>query len=312
MEKVQVIFGTGPVGQAVARALLPGGTRIRMINRSGKRPAGLSEAVEVLAGDLYQAGFTRQATRDAAVVYQCAQPEYTKWVTEFIPLQSAILEGAAAAGARLVIADNLYSYGPVDGPMREDLPAAAATRKGKVRAEAARQALAAHAAGRLPVAIGRASDFFGPAVLDSAAGNRMFLPAVQGKAAQGFGNLDALHTYTFIDDFGRGLATLGQREEAPGQAWHVLNAETVSTRRFIELIFAELGQPVRVSRMGKMMLMIGGLFIPAARESIEMLYQFEQPFVVDHSKFRRAFGGQPTPLREAIGQTVSWYKNSIS
>jgi len=59
------------------------------------------------------------------------------------PLQNAILEGAAAADAKLIVGDNLYMYGEVDGPIREDLPYAAATRKGKARAEAARQALAA-------------------------------------------------------------------------------------------------------------------------------------------------------------------------
>jgi len=57
-----------------------------------------------------------------------------------------------------------------------------------------------------------------------------------------------------------------------------------------------------------LMLMIGGLFIPVAREVIEMLYEFEKPFVVDSSKFEKTFGMKPTPIREAIHQTVAWYK----
>jgi nucleoside-diphosphate-sugar epimerase len=63
-----------------------------------------------------------------------------------------------------------------------------------------------------------------------------------------------------------------------------------------------------MSGMGKWMLSIGGLFIPEARESIEMLYEFEKPFVVDDSKFKRTFGDHVTPLDRAIQQTVTWYR----
>jgi nucleoside-diphosphate-sugar epimerase len=136
----------------------------------------------------------------------------------------------------------------------------------------------------------------------------MFLPAVQGKAAEGVGNLDAPHTYSFIDDFGKGLVILGERAAALGQAWHIPNAETVSTRHFIELIFKDLGQPVKIKSLGRMMMAIGGLFIPAARESLEMMYEFEKPFVVDSSKFARAFGNHATPLKQAIHETVGWYR----
>ncbi len=53
---------------------------------------------------------------------------------------------------------------------------------------------------------------------------------------------------------------------------------------------------------------IGGLFIPEAREAVEMLYQFEKPFIVDSSKFEQAFGQQATPLPDAIRQTTAWYQ----
>lgn len=55
------------------------------------------------------------------------------------------------------------------------------------------------------------------------------------------------------------------------------------------------------------MMSLGGLFIPAARETAEMMYEFEKPFVVDSSKFERTFGLKATPLPEAIAQTVAWY-----
>ncbi len=149
MSEIHMIFGTGPLGQSVMQELLRRGKTVRMANRSGNRPDGIPAEVEVIGGDAFNTDFTRQVARGAAVVYQCAQPDYAEWTTKFVPLQNAILEGAAAAGAKLIIGDNLYMYGEVNGPIHEDLPYAAITRKGKARAEAARQVLAAHQTGKV-------------------------------------------------------------------------------------------------------------------------------------------------------------------
>ena len=61
--------------------------------------------------------------------------------------------------------------------------------------------------------------------------------------------------------------------------------------------------------MGKLMMSVGGLFIPEAKESVEMMYEFEKPFIIDSSKFEKAFGMKATPIREAIKETVAWYKS---
>ena len=39
-----------------------------------------------------------------------------------------------------------------------------------------------------------------------------------------------------------------------------------------------------------------------------MMYEFEKPFVVDSSKFERAFGVVATPIVDAIKATVVWYR----
>jgi nucleoside-diphosphate-sugar epimerase len=166
----------------------------------------------------------------------------------------------------------------------------------------------AHTSGRVRVAIGRASDFFGPHVLASAAGEQVFGRAVKGKSAQVAGDPDQPHTYTYAPDIGRGLVILGEREEALGQAWHLPSPETVTTRKFVGIIFEEVGKPARVQAAPKILLRALGLFSPALRETMEMLYEFEEPFVVDDSRFERAFGEQTTPLREAIQRTVRWYR----
>jgi nucleoside-diphosphate-sugar epimerase len=78
------------------------------------------------------------------------------------------------------------------------------------------------------------------------------------------------------------------------------------------MIFEELGKPARVQVAPKIVLQVLGLFNPPLRETIEMLYEFEERFVVDHSEYTRTFGDHATPLREAIRETVRWYREHRS
>jgi nucleoside-diphosphate-sugar epimerase len=308
MSELNVIFGTGPLAQAAMRALLMRGKTVRMVNRSGQRPAGVPAQVDMVGGDAYNLDFTRSVSKGAAVVYQCAQPAYHQWVRQFPPLQTAILEGAAANAAKLIVAENLYMYGDTHGQLiREGLPYAAQTRKGRVRREMSQALLEAHRLGKVRLAIARAADFYGPAVLSSSLGERTVIPLLQGKPAEVTGALDQPHTYTYISDFGEALAILGEREEALGQVWHVPNPPTLTQRELLTLFFREAGLEPKFSVMRKPMLMLGGLFIPAAREMLEMLYEFEQPFRVDSSKFIQVFGDIATPHATAVKETVAWY-----
>ena len=310
MSELHVILGTGAIGRAVAEELIQHGKTVRLVNRSGvmvEAPAG----VEVVASDVRDPAKVREVTQAAVVVYQCAQPSYSEWPVKFPPMQQAIIDGLTGGGAKLVIVENLYMYGATNGaPMTEDLPHNAHTRKGKVRSEMSQAAFSAHQAGKVRVTSARGSDFFGPWGLGSALGERTFYPMLQGKAAGQVGNIDAPHTFTYTRDFGKALVILGERDEADGQAWHVPNdSPRVSQRKMVEMIAQEMGIEPKLSSMGKFMMMIGGLFIPEAKESVEMMYEFEQPFIVDSSKFEKTFGMKATPMREAIMETVAWYKS---
>lgn len=307
--ELHVIFGTGPIGKAVMGELLKRGKRVRVINRSGK--ANLPAGVEMMMGDAADSEFTRKASKGAAVVYNCMNPPYTKWPELFPALQAGVLAGASAAGAKLVVMDNLYMYGETHGkPITESLPYAAKTRKGITRAKMAQDLLDAHRRGDVRVAIGRASDYFGPEALDSAAGARLFYPALEGKTFQCLGKPDMPHTYTYMPDIGKGLVILGERDEALGQAWHLPSPETVTTRQFAEMVYAESGHQARIQAAPGLMIRGMGLFIPTMREVAEMLYEFEEPFVVDHSKFAKAFGDHAAPLAEAIRTTLRWFREN--
>lgn len=310
MTKQHVIFGTGPLGMAIMEALVTQGDNVRMINRSGK--ADVPQGVEIIASDAYDANNTKAVCRDADLVYQCAQPSYTQWPEKFPPLQASILEGVAASDAVFVACENLYMYGEVDGPIHEDLPYAAHTRKGKTRAEMAKAWQAAHQRGEIRGVSVRASDFYGPRVLGSTLGDRIFPAILQGKSANLAGDIDLPHTYTFIRDFAKAMILVGANEDTWGQVWHAPNAPTLSTRQVVELAFKVAGQLPKMSTMGKMMMRIGGLFIPEAREMVEMMYEFEQPFVVDDSKFIQRFGNIATPLEDGLRETLDWYREDLA
>ncbi|MCO6451319.1 MAG: NAD-dependent epimerase/dehydratase family protein [Caldilineales bacterium] len=310
MSNLHVVFGTGPLGRSVMNALLRRGKTVRMVCRSGQMDEAPAD-VEVISGDLYNPSIVRQLTQGAAIAFQCAQPHYHEWPEKFPPLQAAIIEGLAGSGVKLVIGENIYMYGDVNGrPQTEDLPYNAHTRKGKVRAAMSEAALAAHRAGKVQISLGRGSDFFGPWVLGSSHGDRVFYPALAGKSASFAGKLDIPHTVTYIEDFGEALAILGEREEALGQVWHVPNDQPrISQREFANQVFAKIDKSPKVGAIGKTMLRIGGIFIPAARETVEMMYEFEKPFIVDSGKFEKAFGMKATPMSDAIAVTVAWYRS---
>lgn len=306
-QELHVIFGTGALGSAVMRELVHRGARVRMVNRSGK--ADVPAGVEVVKGDATDIASTTALTKGADVVYQTAQPDYTKWPQEFPQLQAGILEGTAANGAKLVIGDNLYMYGQHTGSLTEDLSYAATTRKGRVRAQMAKDALEAHRSGKLPVTIGRAADFYGPgATVQGFFGSRVLEPLLAGKQVSLFGDIDLPHTFSYIDDFGKALVILGQHDEAFGQAWHIPNAPTTTTRAVLNMFFAEAGLPPKIGTIPNIMVKLLGFVSPVIREIDEMMYEFNEPFVVDHSRFERAFGNIATPHQEAVRATLNWFK----
>lgn len=296
-----VVLGAGPVGRAVVAALAARGIEPAVVTRSGAAvPGAVSRAA-----DLTEAAQAAAALAGAEVVFQCAQPAYHRWPQEFPALQGAAVEAAASAGALLVVAENLYGYGPHDGPLTEDLPLAASTRKGRVRAAMWTSLEAAHRAGRLQVVAGRASDFFGPGVEGSAVGERFFGPLVRGGAAEVAGDPDRRHSYTYVPDFGEALVRLSETPATWGRAWHVPNAPTLTTREFASRAAAIAGTGTRLKVLARWQLRLAGPFIPPAREMIEMLYEFEEDFVVDHSAYAAVCGDHATPLEESLAATIA-------
>ena len=289
----------------MARTVLARHGRVRAVSRRGA--ADLPSRVEVVRGDATDPARTRELCHGASVVYHCAGAPYTEWPATLPRLMAGIIEGASDAGAKLVYGDNLYGYGPVNGPLFESLPDRPAGPKGAVRARVARQLLDAHREGRVRAVIGRASDFYGPGVRLSALGERVFAAALANRSASVLGDVDAAHSFSYIGDFAASLVTLGEHDEALGQVWHVPHDVPLTMREMLVFVYAEAGATLRFRAASRLMLNLAALVNPMARELKETFYQFERPFVVDHAKFARAFGASPTRHREAIHATLDWW-----
>ena len=310
MTELHVVFGTGPLGKWTARELARLGKQVRMVNRSGKADR-LPESIEVIASDAYDVKKNIELTKGAVAIYQCAQPHYYEWTQKFQPLQRAILEAAATNSTKLIVGDNLYMYGSPRGQIiREESPVRPNSKKGQVRAEMAQSVMDAHEKGKVRAAIGRASDFFGPDDHDLT--GFAILPALQNKPINLIGNIHRPHTFTYVADFGKLLATLGTRDEALGQVWFAPSNAPMTQAEFMELIEAELGQSVTARVGGPMTLRFLGLFNREIKETVEMIFEWMEPYVIDSSKAQSAFGLQPTPMKEAIKSTLEWCRELVS
>jgi len=305
---LHVVFGTGQVGGALVAHLAGLGVAVRAVSRH--RPAELAGGTDWRAADVTDPEAAADAAKGASVVYQCVNAPYTQWPELFPPLQRGVLAAAERNGALLVVLENLYGYGPAGGkPMTEDLPLAATTVKGRTRAAMTAELLAAAEAGRVRIAIGRASDFFGAGVTQgSVLGERVFGHALAGRRADFIGHPELPHTYSYVPDIAAGLATLGTDARAAGEVWHLPGPQTVTTRALLDLVAREVRHPVGIRSVPKLAVRALGVINPMMRELAEMAYEFDEPFVLDTSKYQSTFGAAGTPLADAIAATISWYR----
>jgi nucleoside-diphosphate-sugar epimerase len=306
-----VVFGAGQIGAAVTEKLLAAGHRVRQVRRSGS--GSTRGSLEVVTGDLTDPRFAESAATGARALVHCAVPPYHQWRERLLPMNEGVLHAAKTSGAPLVVLDNLYGYGRPSGPMTETSPVAPISVKGELRAKAAQRLLDVHRAGEAKVAIARAADFYGPGItLAAVFGERFVARALKGKPGECFGPPELLHSYSYAADVAAGLVTLATSERAWGEVWHLPVAPAESTGAVIERFGRELGTPLGTTGVPSFILSILGWFEPAAKELIEMRYQWQVPFVLDDAKFRAAFDAKATSLDEGIRATVRWMRAGVT
>jgi nucleoside-diphosphate-sugar epimerase len=309
---IHVVFGAGQVGSHLARRIVAEGHEVRLVSRSGRSAA---PGVTAVAGNALDAAFCRATLQGAAVAYHCMNPKYeaATWASQLPVIHRNLVAGCAAAGARLVVLDNVYALGRTGGvPMTEDTALRPCSRKGAVRAELAALLQTAHDRGEVRAVTGRASDFFGPGGTQTMFERRFWTRVLAGKSGQVFVNPDTPHTYHFIPDVAAGLAALGRApDEACGRNWMLPCAPAVTTRELVALFAVALGREVKLEVMPRWLFSVMKLVVPIFREFDEMLYQWDEPFIVDDRRFRETFGVSATPLDAAARQTVAWARQTF-
>ena len=292
-----VIVGAGPIGGAVAQQLLEHGEHVRVVTRSG---AGI-DGVERVAADAADAARLTEVTRDAYAIYNCVNPPYHQWATQWPPISAALLTAAEHSGAVLATTANLYGYGSVDAPMTETTPLAATGTKGQVRNRMWHDALAAHGAGRVRAFEVRGSDYLG--------GNSMLATVItpawrKHRTALVPADLDAPHTFTDVRDVASLLIAGANDERAWGRPWHVPSNDPVTLRQLADIAARQLGVPAKVRSLPYAAVWAAGLVNPFIKELRETQHQFRKPFVLDSSAAQRTFGLRPCALADSIAHDL--------
>jgi nucleoside-diphosphate-sugar epimerase len=300
-----VLGGNGVVGRETLGALARAGLPAVSVGRRTSAAGGVRSRI----ADLLDPTAVARALEGAQTAYLVAGLPYSArvWARDWPVIVRSVTEAALAAGTHLVYLDNVYAYGRVDAPMTEQTPIHPTSRKGEVRA-AALVALAAAAARGLPVTIARSADFYGPG-----AGTSVFTlfaldPIARGRAGTWLIDSDQPHSLTYTPDIGEALVVLGTESAARGRTWHLPTAPALTGREYIEIAG---GPGARVKTMGRGTLRIGGLFNPAARETLEMAYQYEVPYFFDSTAFATEFGRTATPTTEGIAATLAASRAAI-
>ncbi|MBB5234732.1 nucleoside-diphosphate-sugar epimerase [Deinococcus budaensis] len=307
---LHVVLGAGPAGTTLSTELARRGHRVRLVDRRDDPP--VPAGVEHVRADLSDADAATSATRGASVIYHCVNVAYHLQPRLLPGLGEAILTAAERQGARLVVLDTLYPYGEANGEsLTEDTPWAATTVKGRLRADLDRRYLRAHEEGRVRVVAGRSADFYGPGVLNSTLGGAVFPAALTGGEVLTLLDTSLPHSYTYIRDVARGLATLGERPEGDGRIWHLPTVPARSTDEVLELVARAVGRPLRVHNLRRAEAY--GPFDQTFMDSYaEMLYQHRIPQNMVSTAFEHQFGVFPTPLEEGIAQTLAWYREVLA
>ena len=295
-----VVVGAGATGTSVMNQLVGAGHTVMIVSRSGA--SDLPNGAISVRGDASDVVSLTETCEGAAAVFNCANPPYHRWLTDWPPIATALLRAAESSGATLVTLSNLYAYGQPQGPMKPFDPLKSTLPKSVVRATMWNDALAAHEAGRIHAAEVRASDFIGKG---SQSLFERAIPALRkGRAATVLANPDITHSWTYVDDVARTLVAVATDPSAWGRPWHALTNEPKTTREVLRALTAEgrLPEPkIRVLRKGLIRTL--GLFSPLLRELPKTAYQFESPFVIDDSDTRLHFNLEPTPWPEIITKT---------
>ncbi len=308
MTTMSTILGAGgPIANELAKILAARNAPFRFVSRNPKPFPG----AQLVAADLSDREQAIRAVAGSSVVYLVIGLKYDHrvWHDLWPRIMANTIEACKRAQSKLLFFDNVYMYGKVNGPMTEESPYAPCSKKGEIRANIATSLMNEIKAGNLTAIIARSADFYGPTTQNSVPGVLVFEPLASKKTASWLVNAAVPHSLTFTPDAARGVALLAERESAWNQVWHLPTAPNPPTgREFIEMAAKEFGASTKFRVLSRPILRMVGLFNPQVRESWEMLYQSDSPYLFDSTKFTREFDFAGTPYAEGVRIAAESYR----
>lgn len=303
---MQTILGSGgAIGIPLAKELKSYTSKIRLVSRNPKK---INETDELFPIDLNDLAQIDKAIEGSEIVYVVVGFEYkiSVWQATWPSFMKAVIDACKKHNAKLVFFDNVYMYDQAVIPhMTETSPINASSKKGKVRQLLHEMIMNEVAQNTLTALIARSADFYGPDNKNSGFNMMIVDNLMKGKKAQVFGDIHKIHTYTYTPDAAKATAILGNTAEAYNQVWHVPTTNKKLTNlQWIQLVADELKVEPKIQTVPVWLIKVLGLFIPIMKEFPEMMYQFDQDYVFDSSKFEKRFGMMATLPEDGVRKLI--------
>lgn len=293
MQKQQlhiVLGGSGAIGNSVLMELKSRNINCKTVERS-KEVFGF----ETTKADLLDLKQIVEATTDATHVYLCVGLQYSSniWTRDWPKVMENTIKACQKNNAKLIFFDNIYMYGPVPlkNPFNEEHSQYPSTKKGKARKVVTDMMLQAIKENKIQGVIGRSADFYGPNAVNSSIYAVFLENILQGKNPQFLSKTNVKHTFAYTEDNGKALVILALDESTYGQTWHLPVSDPVTLDYILEFFNKKLNKNFKAVYISKFMQNILGLFIKPIKEVGEMLYQFDNEYIMSSQKFMTKFPG---------------------
>ncbi|MCO5934067.1 NAD-dependent epimerase/dehydratase family protein [Mucilaginibacter sp. RB4R14] len=299
-----ILGAGGPVANALTNEFLKNNESVRLVSR---RPIDIQgNNLTWRKADLLDYKQVQEAAQGSTIIYLCVGLVYDAdiWREQWPIVIQNVIKATKENNARLIFFDNVYMYGLVNGPMKEDTPYNPISEKGKVRAAIADTIMKEVNAGTLNATIARAPDFYGTTSTNAFLDMMVLSKYAKKQIAQWMGNPNKLHNFIYIPDAGRAMHLLGQHPESDNQIWHLPTAPVMKGQQFLELAARIYGVKPKFMRVPKFMLWILGLFDKLIAGTVEMYYQTDHDYIFNSDKFEKAFNFKPTSYEDGVKEVA--------
>lgn len=301
MRNNQIILGSGgTIGTLLAKDLKKYTNSIRLFSRNPKK---INEDDILISGNLLDKEQTIKALQDIDVAYLLVGLEYnTKvWERDFLKIVQNVIQACKTHQTTLVFFDNVYMYDPeYFQNLSEYTPTKIVSKKGAVRVAISNLLNKEIKNNDINVLIVRSADFYGFNIKNSMFNEVVINRILSGKKANWFLDANKKHSLTFVEDASKATAMLGNINSAYNQVWHLPTDVAYTANELVQKISTITGKPAKIQVASRLMITILGWFIPAVKETKELLYQYDRDYEFKSDKIFNAFGIKPTSIDDGL------------